>query len=208
VIDGALDATAVPPYMVKPLFVAGIPVLALRMSYVGEEGLELHASTEYGAALWEAIWEAGKPHGLVAAGGAAMDTLRLEVGFRALGTDLRGEHSPDEAALTFAVDPSRCNYTGAEELAKRIPKKLLSCMKLDDRAVMPLGKEPILSGDKVIGYVSSAGFGYTVGSGIAYGYLPIDLANPGTELAIEYFGNRYCATVAEEPLLAQARARS
>jgi glycine cleavage system aminomethyltransferase T/glycine/D-amino acid oxidase-like deaminating enzyme len=208
VIEGGLDASAVPPYAIRPLFVAGIPVLTVRMSYVGEEGLELHASTEYGAALWEAIWEAGRPHGLAAAGGAAMDTLRLEVGFRALGTDLRGEHSPDEAGLTFAVDASRCNYIGTGALASRVPTSMLSCMTLEDCPVMPLGKEPVLSGDEIIGYVSSAGFGYSVGSGIAYGYLPVDLAKPGTNLAIEYFGKRICATVVEEPLLAQARARS
>jgi glycine cleavage system aminomethyltransferase T len=206
VVEGGLDASAVPPYANRPLFVAGIPVLAVRMSYVGEEGLELHASTEYGAALWETIWEAGWPHGMVAAGGAAMDTLRLEVGYRALGMDLRAEYSPDEAGLTFAVDPRRCNYIGAEALARRFPKKMLSCMTLEDGAVMPLGKEPVLSGDDVVGYVSSAGFGYTVGSAIAYGYLPIEHAGTGTKLAIEYFGKRYCATVVEEPLLAPSRA--
>jgi glycine cleavage system aminomethyltransferase T/glycine/D-amino acid oxidase-like deaminating enzyme len=206
VVEGGLDASAVPPYAIRPLFVAGIPVLAVRMSYVDEDGLELHASTEYGAALWEAIWEAGRPHGMVAAGGAAMDTLRLEVGYRALGTDLRAEYSPDEAGLTFAVDPRRCNYIGAEALARRFPKKMLSCMTLEDGAVMPLGKEPVLSGDDVVGYVSSAGFGYTVGSAIAYGYLPAEHAEPGTKLAIEYFGKRYCATVVEEPLQAPSRA--
>ncbi|CAN5824977.1 hypothetical protein BH24CHL4_BH24CHL4_12420 [soil metagenome] len=208
VIEGGFDATAVPPYAIRPLMVAGIPVLAIRMSYVGEEGLELHATTEYGAALWEAVWEAGQAHGLIAAGGAAMDTLRLEVGFRALGTDLRGEYSPDEAGLTFAVDASRCNYIGAGALAKRKSKKMLSCMTLDDQTVMPLGKEPILSGDEVVGYVSSAGFGYTVNTTVAYGYLPIDHAQLGTELSIEYFGKRYAAMVVQEPLLPQARERN
>ena len=63
VTDDGLDATAVPPYTIRRMFVAGIPVLAVRMSYVGEEGLELHAATEYGAALWEAVWEAGRAWG-------------------------------------------------------------------------------------------------------------------------------------------------
>ena len=136
-----------------------------------------------------------------------MDSLRLEVGFRALGTDLRNEYSPDEAGLAFTVDRGRRNYIGAEALSGRAPEKQLSCMTIRDSTIMPLGKEPILAGDDVVGYVSSAGFGYSVGSTIAYGYLPLEHARPGAELAIEYFGKLYSATVVAEPLLCQARDR-
>ena len=80
-------------------------------------------------------------------------------------------------------------------------------MTIRDSTIMPLGKEPILAGDDVVGYVSSAGLGYSVGSTIAYGYLPLEHARPGAELAIEYFGKLYSATVVAEPLLCQARDR-
>ena len=171
------------------------------MSYVGEEGFELHSSTEFGSALWDLIWDAGQPHGLIAAGGAAMDSLRIEKGFLSLGTDLRAEYSPQEAGLAFTIDKSRANYIGASALAESKPAKKLATLLLDPHAPVPLGKEPILANGTVAGYVSSANFGFTVGHPIALGYLPLDLATPGAQLTIEHFATPYTATVVEGPML-------
>jgi glycine cleavage system aminomethyltransferase T len=168
------------------------------MSYVGEEGFELHTSTEYGSALWDLVWDAGQPHGLIAAGGAAMDSLRLERGFLSLGSDLRAEYTPIEAGLSFAIDKSRANYIGADALATAKTNKKLVTLLLDPDAPVPLGKEPILSGSEVVGYVSSANFGFTLGRPIALGYHPTDLATPNTELSIEYFAQLYPAMVSSE----------
>lgn len=190
-----------PAYSARWITIGSIPVMAIRMSYVGEEGFELHTSTEYGSALWDLVWDAGRSHGLVAAGGAAMDSLRLERGFLALGTDLRAEYSPKEAGLGFAIDKSRAGYIGAEALASAKSAKKLATLLLDPCAPVPLGKEPIFCGSEVAGYVSSANFGFTAGRPIALGYLPIDLAKPGTELTIEYFAEPYGACVTETPLL-------
>ena len=187
VVDTPLSLDDHPPYSARSIFIGSIPVLAIRMSYVGEEGFELHTSTEYAAALWDLIWEAGESHGLIAAGNAAMDSLRLERGFRALGTDLRAEYTPREAGLAFAIDKQRTNFVGAEALSNAQPTRKLSTLLLDQAAPVPLGNEPILAGGRVVGHVSSANFGFTIGHPIALGYLPVDLATAGRTLAIEYF---------------------
>jgi glycine cleavage system aminomethyltransferase T len=205
--DVDLSEPAFPPYTVRELFVAGLPCLALRMSYVGEDGWELHTQTEYGGALWDALWESGRPHGLVAAGGGAMDSLRLERGFRALGTDLRAEFTPHEAGLGFAVSKRKTDYVGFAALRERTPQHHLSCLVLDDPEVV-IGKEPILAAGEVVGWVTSANFGYTVGQSIAYGYLPLPLAEVGTRLEVEYFGVCHGATVAAEPLYDRRRDRA
>lgn len=197
--EADLSANAFPAYHARPCVVAGLPALAIRMSYVGEDGWELHVPTEYGGALWEAIWEVGQPHGLVAAGGGALDSLRLERGFRALGADLRGEFSPAEAGLGFAVSKRRTCYVGHTALTERPVAHRLACLVLDDPRVVVVGKEPIFSGERVVGWVTSANVGYTVGESIAYGYLPLAFAAHGARLDVEYFGRRFPATVVPEP---------
>ncbi|MGH2559668.1 MAG: GcvT family protein [Thermomicrobiales bacterium] len=199
-VDDDLAERAFPPYAARRIFVAGIPCLALRLSYVGEDGWEVHVPTEYGGALWDALWEAGRPRGLIAAGNAAMDSLRLERGFRALGTDLRAEFTPHEAGLSFAVTRRRDSYIGHAALAKRATRCHLSCLLLDDASVVLTANEPILADGVVVGHVTSASFGYTIGRSIAYGYLPVELAQPGARLQIESFGVCHTAVVAAEPL--------
>ncbi len=83
---------------------------------------------------------------------------------------------------------------------ERGPTRKLACMTLDDPAAVVLGKEPIRSGGRVVGYATSAGYGYSVGRCIVYGYLPAELAVPGTPVEVEYFDERLPATVAEDPL--------
>lgn len=201
IVDEPLCLDGHPPYSARWIAVGSIPVLAVRMSYVGEDGFELHTSTEFGSALWDLVWDAGQRHGLIAAGGAAMDSLRLERGFLSLGTDLRAEYTPNEAGLAFAIDKHRTDYIGADALASSAHQKRLTTLLLAADAPIPLGKEPILSGDEVVGYVSSANFGFSIGRPIALGYLPRELVSNGSGLAIEYFGNRYPATVTQSPLL-------
>jgi glycine cleavage system aminomethyltransferase T/glycine/D-amino acid oxidase-like deaminating enzyme len=199
--DADLSVEAFPRFTMQRTFVAGAPVSAVRISYVGENGFELHTPTEFGGHLWEAVWEAGQAHGLVACGLTAMDSLRLEKGYLALGTDIRSEHTPQEAGLGFAVSKKRTNYIGYEALQSRPAQMRLSAMTFDDPGVVVIGKEPILRDNWVVGYVSSANFGYTIGKSIAYGYLPTELAEPGTKLAIEWFGKRYSVTVERGPFL-------
>ena len=105
------------PYMrARELAVGRIPCLALRVTYVGELGWELYCPSEFGIALWDTIWEAGQPHGLVAGGYKAIDSLRLEKGYRVWGADITPEDTPFEAGLGFAVKLDKGDFVGREAL--------------------------------------------------------------------------------------------
>jgi glycine cleavage system T protein len=187
----------------RPTTVGYVPVRASRISYVGELGWEIYAPTEYGLALWDTLWEAGQPHGIIAAGGGAFESLRLEKGYRLWGADIHTEYTPDEAGLSFAVRMKKGDFIGRAALergrAAGISRKLC-CLTLDEPNVVVMGKEPIFDGDRVLGYVTSANYGYTVGQSIVYGYLPTEYARPGTPVQVYFFGTRHGATVAKEPL--------
>ena len=192
-----------PYYTMRAMAIGEVPVRALRVSYVGELGWELYASPEYGARLWELLWAAGQPDGLVAAGRAAFDTLRLEKGYRLWGVDMHTEYRPDEAGVGFAVKLGKGPFIGGEALQAQAtnstPGRRLCCLQLIDPTVVVMGKEPILLGDGVLGYVTSAGFGYSVGESLAYAYLPAGCAEEGTMVEVEYFGDRFPAVVVSEP---------
>jgi dimethylglycine oxidase len=179
------------------------PVWAQRISYVGELGWELYGDFAMGDRAWELLWEAGREHGLIAAGLGAFDTLRLEKGYRLWGQDIHTEHNPLEAGLGFAVRWAK-DFQGRaalEAIRDRGLTRRLVPILLDDPLAVVLGKEPIRAGGEVVGYVTSAGYGYSIGHGIAYGYLPAELATEGTKVEIEYFDEQYPATVATEPLV-------
>ena len=178
-------------------------VWAQRISYVGELGWELYGEFAMGRRAWDLLWEAGRGHGLVAAGLGAFDTLRLEKGYRLWGQDIHAEYDPLEAGIGFAVRWAK-DFQGKpalEAARERGVARRLRPMLLDDAAAVVLGKEPIRAGGKVVGHVTSAGYGYTIGRCIVYGYLPVELADEGTKVEVEYFDRRYAATVASEPLV-------
>jgi dimethylglycine oxidase len=192
------------PYMTaRYLDVGEVRVWAQRISYVGELGWELYGELAMGRRAWDLLWEAGREHGLVAAGLGAFDSLRLEKGYRLWGQDVHTEHDPLEAGLGFAVRWNK-DFQGKaalEAARERGPTRRLVPTLLDDPAAVVLGKEPIRAGGKVVGYVTSAGYGYTIGRCVAYGYLPVELAAEGTRVEVDYFDRRYRATVASEPLV-------
>jgi glycine cleavage system T protein len=194
---------AFPFYTGKNLTVDGVPVYALRVSYAGELGWELYTPVEYTLRLWDALWEAGQAEGIVVAGGGAFDSLRLEKGYRLWGADIHTDYTPFEAGLDFAVRLEKGEFLGREALLKQREqglKKRLCCLRIDQPGAVLLGKEPLLHEGKPVGYVTSANYGYSVGTLIAYGYLPLELAGPGTRLTAEYFGEPLAAVVGEEPL--------
>ncbi len=192
------------PYLsARRLTIAEVPALALRISYVGELGWEIYAPSEQGLRLWDLLWEAGQPLGVIAAGGGAFDSLRLEKGYRLWGQDIHTEHNPFEAGLGFAVNMKKGDFTGREALRRvraRGVTRRLCCMTLDDPSAVVTGKEPILDGDEVLGYVTSANYGHSIGRGIACAYLPGHYWTVGTKVEVLYFGERLAATVAREPL--------
>jgi len=187
----------------EPITIGRVPVLALRVTYVGELGWELHAHTEFGVALWDTLVEAGQPHGLTPAGYRAIDSLRLEKGYRVWSSDITPDENPYEAGLGFAVALDKdVDFLGQEALraAKAAgPQKRLRCLVLDDPRSVCLGNEPVRVDGAIVGRVTSGGYGYAVERSIAYAYLPPD-AGIGTRGEIDVFGQWIGFEVVREPL--------
>jgi len=194
------------PYMTsKQITIGNVPALACRVTYVGELGWEFYCPTEYGLQLWDTLWEAGVPDGIVAAGYKAIDSLRLEKGYRYWSGEITPDYSPLEAGLKFAVDFDKDHFIGRQALLdqqERGLKQRLTCLVLDDSRVVALGKEPIrpTGTDQIIGWVATGGYGYSVEKSIVYAYLPIDFTQPGLEMEIEFFGEWVKAEVVKAPL--------
>ncbi|KAJ9653630.1 hypothetical protein H2198_007221 [Neophaeococcomyces mojaviensis] len=186
----------------KKATIAGIPCVAMRLSYVGELGWEIYTSAELGQRLWDAFWKAGQPFGVIAAGRSAFNSLRLEKGYRAFGSDMTTEHDPFEAGVGFAVKAGKLGYVGQLALEGRsqdTATRRLRCLTVDDGSSIILGKEPVFHSGQPVGYVTSAAFGYSIGKPIAYAWLPSTVAEE-QKVEIEYFGKRVEATVTPEPI--------
>jgi glycine cleavage system aminomethyltransferase T/glycine/D-amino acid oxidase-like deaminating enzyme len=183
----------------REIAVGDVPVRALRVTFVGEMGWELYCPAEYGAGLWRALWEAGEPHGMVAGGYRAIDSMRLEKGYRVWAADITPDDTPFEAGLGFCVRPDK-DFAGREALDGREPQKLLRCLTLADPRAVALGNEPVRVDGDVVGRVTSGGYGYTVARSIAYAYLPPDRAQVGTSVEVDVFGEWIAGEVAAEPL--------
>jgi len=157
------------------LSIGGAPLQALRVTYVGELGWELHVPTEYAGSVYDALMRAGSPYGIANAGYRAIESLRLEKGYRAWGADIGPDHTPLEAGLGWAVKLAReVSFLGREALlAQRRDgvKKRLACFTVDDPDVVLLGRETIYRNGDPVGWLTSGGYGYTIGKSIGYGYV-------------------------------------
>jgi 4-methylaminobutanoate oxidase (formaldehyde-forming) len=171
-----LSNEAFPFATCREIGVAGCPVLALRITYVGELGWELHVPTEFAVTLYQALMQAGQSAGLVNAGYRAIESCRLEKGYRAWGSDIGPDHTPLEAGLGWAVKFDRVDkpFKGRHALSVQRRdgvKKRLACFTVDDPHHVLLGRETILRNGKPVGWLSSAGYGHHVGKAIGYGYV-------------------------------------
>jgi glycine cleavage system aminomethyltransferase T/glycine/D-amino acid oxidase-like deaminating enzyme len=187
----------------KEVYIGNVRVTAMRLSYVGELGWELYTTADAGLSLWDTLWKAGQPLGVFAGGRSAFDSLRVEKGYRFYGRDMWTEHDPYEAGLGFTVSLDKGPFIGRDALIRRKndgPRRRLTCLTLDDPSRVVMGNEPVYDGERPIGFVTSAAYGYTIGRGIAYAWLTPDCATVGTHLHIEYFGEPLAATVVAEPL--------
>jgi len=199
-----LSNEAFPFYSCQWIEVGPARALAVRISYAGELGWELHIPFDQGLQVWDAIWEAGKEFDLISAGMTAFDTLRLEKGYRLWGGDMHTEYNAYEAGLGWTVKLDKKEDFLGKAASKAIKekgiKKKLCCLTLEHPRAAAFGYEPIFSNGTCIGHVTSANYGYSVGKYILYGYLPKEYATVGTPLEIEYFGERYAVQVAPDPL--------
>jgi len=194
VTDADISHEGFPFGTCRDIVVGYAPVLALRVTYVGELGWELHIPTEYVACVYEALWEAGQDLGVVNAGYRAIESCRLEKGYRYWSTDLTPEETPYQAGLGFCVDLDCGDFLGRDALVKAKadgPTKRLCCFTIDNYVPMH-GGETILRDGEPLGVVTSAGFGHTVGKTIAYGYLPAGESKHDAYV-IEVMGEPYTA---------------
>ena len=195
VADGDLSNESFPYMSCRELRIGYAPVLALRVTYVGELGWELHLPTEYAQHVYELLWAAGREFGLADAGYRAIDSLRLEKRYLYWGSDITPDYTPYEAGLGFAVSlKKKSDFVGraALEKAKAIGPKRKLITLLVDGAVQLYGGEAIRRDGKVLGVTSSAGWGHTIGKAIAFGYVAADQAGH-QNYEIEAFTRRHVA---------------
>ena len=158
----------------RQIGIGGCPVLALRITYVGELGWELHLPTEYALSVYDALHDAGEEHGLRNAGYRAIETLRLEKGYRAWSSDIGPDHTPDEAGLGWAVKmKSNIPFKGREAVATQREngvKKILATFTANGDTILS-GRETIYRNGERCGWLSSGGYGHTLGRAIGMGYV-------------------------------------
>jgi 4-methylaminobutanoate oxidase (formaldehyde-forming) len=193
---------AFPFATMREIAVGGTPVRASRITYVGELGWELSVPVEAAGGVYDALWAAGHDLGLTDAGYYAIDSLRLEKAYRAWGRELTIEDTPLQAGLAFAVRLDKpVPFLGRDALLRQreqpLTKRLVSIV-LDDPAALPLGDEPIIMDGRVVGTVTSAAFGHTIGRGVALGYVRapggIDPASlEGATIELEIAAERFPA---------------
>ncbi len=178
VTDNDCSNAAFPFTHVRILNIAGHSIRALRMTYVGELGWELHIPLAATGDVFDVLMEVGKPFGIRPVGYRAIESLRLEKGYRAWGSDITPNDSPFEAGLGWAVKlKSDSDFVGREAAmvaSKTIRKKQLVCFTVDDPKISLLGRETILRNGQIVGYLSSGGYGYTIEKSIGYGYVRND----------------------------------
>jgi len=213
ITDADVSNAGFPFATCRSIDVGSLRVIAARISYAGELGWEIHVPMEEGARLWDLLWEAGRAHGVVAVGlGAYGTTLRLEKGYRLMGRELELDRNLVEAGLARPRVKDAEFIGRSAHLAQRAtrPAARLCTLTVDDHASpggvrrYMLGGEPIVQPDgrPLVdargrrAFVTTAGSGPSVGRHVLMGYLPVELAEVGARLAVEYVGDRYPVTIA------------
>jgi len=193
------------PYMrAKVIDVGGASVLAQRVTYVGEAGWEMYVRPEWAVQVWDRLMAAGQAHGIAPCGYKALDSLRLEKGYKYYSADVTMLENPYEAVLGFCVRLNKGDFAGRESLLRAkqegIKQRLCTLTIGDSSYLTVYGGEAVLSGGQVLGRIRSGGYGYTVKRNIGLAYLPISLAKIGTKLAVDVFGEMVPAEVVADTL--------
>ena len=175
VTDADVSNQAFPFGHVREIEIAGAKVRALRVTYVGELGWELHIPIAATGDVFDALMQAGKPWEIRPVGYRALESLRLEKGYRAWGSDITPNDTPYEAGLGWAVKRnSNIGFIGETALSAVADKPLTKRFAgfiIDDPDALLVGRETILRNGEPVGYLTSGGFGYTIGKSIGYGYV-------------------------------------
>ena len=178
----------------KEILINKIPVRALRVNYVGELGWELHHPMDQMVSLYDAICEVGKKENIVNFGTYAVNSMRMEKAYRGWGSELTGEISLVEAGMDrFFNLKKKNNFFGAKALQEKVQSGVdikLVYLDVDVDNADAMGNEPVYHKNKIVGVVTSGGYGFRVKKSLAFAYVKSDLANTGTELEIEIQGQR------------------
>jgi len=203
VTDADLSNAAFPWLTAQRIQVGSVPALALRINFVGELGWELHHPVEFQIALYEALRGAGADLGLVDFGLRAMDSLRLEKGYRSWGADINTEVTPLEAGLERFVAFQKGDFVGRAALFEQRRaglRKRLATLEVDATDADCWGSEAVWAGDRVVGITTSGGYAHWLGLSLAVAYLDAEVSAPGTRLEVEILGERRSARAVVEPL--------
>jgi len=173
--ESPIDNASLPFAHSREIEIAGVHVRIIRITYVGELGFELHIPVAHAMSVYNELHRAGADLGLRNAGYRAIESLRLEKGYRAWGSDLTPDHTPLEAGLGWAVKlNSDIAFIGKESLQNQASsglKKQLACFTVEDPSITLIGRETLYRNGQRVGWLSSAGFGHTVGCPIGLGYV-------------------------------------
>lgn len=201
--EADLSQEALKPFRSAQFFLAGVPVLALRVSYVGELGWELYTKAAYGLRLWDELMAAGAPYGIVAAGRLAFNSLRLEKGYRSWGADMNREDFPGPAGLGFAVSAKKTGFIGegAQPTGPGASRRLVTVALRAETGIPEPGCPVFAPGrETAVGWVTSADHAYTVGGALAYAWVAEDAAAAGGTVEVLRFGRRLRGTIAADPV--------
>jgi dimethylglycine dehydrogenase len=202
--DTPLDSASFPWLTAQTIEVGlAVDVYALRVNFVGALGWELHFPIEYAHHIFDALFEAGKAHGIGMVGMRAMESLRMEKSYRMWGTDLTPDYTPLEASLDRFVRMNKGAFIGRDALAKQlaagVPNRFITLEVHGVTDADPLGNEPLFdAGGKIVGRATSGYYGHCLKKSLAIGYVRAEFAPPGTKLSIEILGERKEATVLPE----------
>jgi sarcosine dehydrogenase len=201
VAEELVDAASFKFGQAKRLTVGAAPILALRVSYTGELGYELHVPTEYAVHVYRLLMEAGAEFGIANVGYRALNSLRVEKGYVVWATDVTPDYSPHHARLEKLISRKKGDFIGRdalEKIGREGPDRLL-CIFALDKKVPVFGGEAILRNGKVLGVTSSGDFGHTIGKPVVYGYVAREDAGHG-DYIIEVYGEAVAAKRAAAPL--------
>jgi dimethylglycine dehydrogenase len=201
ITDADLSNDGFPWLTSQRITVAGIPLLALRVNFVGELGWELHHPIDQQSQLFDAIVETGEAFGLKHFGMYAMESMRIEKSYRMWGTDLTREYSILEAGLSRFVRFKKDEFVGKDALVNQkdngVPQEFIT-LEIDVTDADAMGSEPIFRKGTMIGRATSGCFGHSVGKSLALAYVQTGNGDIGTELEIEILGERRLAYVIPE----------
>ena len=200
--DVDLGNEAFPWLSAREIEVSGIPTWALRVSYVGELGWELHHPMAHMEALYDALMDAGGEYGIADFGSYAANSLRMEKAYRAWGQELDTEISPIEAGLERFVKLDK-PFIGKDAIAQRTRQNIdtrLVYLTVNAEDADAHGNEPVFANGRFVGLTTGGAYGHVVRQSIAFAYVEPDKAVSGTELEVEILGRRCAAKVLDEAL--------